>query len=269
MNIASLPKVDLHWREDGNPQGPPVVFANSLGTDTRLWDALLPLLPQHLKLIRFDKRGHGLSSNPAGRYTMDELVDDAEQLLDHLHIKSCIFIGLSIGGMIGQSLAAKRPDLIKAMVLSNTAAKMGERLDWNLRIARVESGGMACMSDAILSRWFSAAFLKTSEAIGWRHLLQRTPASGYVACCHALANADLSEQTATLKLPVMGIAGTEDGASPPDVVEATIKLIKHASFHVIEGAGHLPCVEKPDEYAALVCQFIKDTCAPAKVEFMS
>lgn len=269
MNIATLKGVDLHWREDGDPQGLPVVFANSLGTDIRLWDALIPLLPPNLRLIRFDKRGHGLSSNPAGRYCMDELVDDAEHLLDYLQVRSCVFIGLSIGGMIGQSLAAKRPDLIQAMVLSNTAAKMGERLDWNLRIARIESGGMACMTDAILSRWFSAAFLESSEAIGWRHLLQRTPASGYVACCHAIANADLSKQTATLQLPVLGIAGSEDGASPPDVVEATIKLIKHASFHVIKGAGHLPCVEKPDEYAALVCQFIKDTYWSVKLGYVS
>lgn len=258
MNIASLDNVDLHWREDGNPQGTPVVFANSLGTDLRLWDALLPLLPQHLRFLRYDKRGHGLSSNPPGPYQMAELVADTEQLLDSLRIKACVFIGLSIGGMIGQSLAAKRPDLIKAMVLSNTAAKMGEPSVWNQRIDSIESGGMASMTDAILSRWFSPAFVASPDVIGWRHMLQRTPADGYSACCHAIANTDLSKQTATLHIPVMGIAGSEDGASPPAVVEATIRLIENASYHVIDGAGHLPCVERPDNYAALVYKFIKE-----------
>ena len=258
MNIASLDSVDMHWREDGDPQGPPVVFANSLGTDLRLWDAILPLLPQHLRLIRFDKRGHGLSSNPAGPYQMTQLVIDTEQLLDHLQIQSCVFVGLSIGGMIGQSLAGLRPDLIRAMVLSNTAAKMGEPSVWNQRIASIQSGGMASMTEAILSRWFSPAFVASPGVIRWRHMLQRTPADGYIACCSAIAGADLSKQAASLQLPVMGIAGSEDGASPPDVVEATIRLIENATYHVIDGAGHLPCVEKPDDYAALLCTFIKE-----------
>lgn len=259
MNIASLADIDLHWREDGNPQGRAVVFANSLGTDLRLWDAVLPLLPQSLRLIRFDKRGHGLSSCPAVPYSMNELVDDTEQFLDGLHIQNCLFVGLSIGGMIGQSLAVRRPDLISAMVLSNTAAKMGEQAMWHERIASIEANGIESMSDAILARWFSPAFLACSQAIGWRHMLQRTPLKGYIGCCHAIAGTDLSEQCSTLRLPVMGIAGSEDGASPAELVKATIDRIPNAQCHVIEGAGHLPCVEKPAHYAALLNKFIKET----------
>lgn len=259
MNIATLPSVDLHWREDGNPDGHPAVFANSLGTDLRLWDTLIPLLPETLRIIRFDKRGHGLSSNPDGPYQMSDLVSDTEQLLDHLNIRSCLFIGLSIGGMIGQSLAASRPDLIHALVLSNTAAKMGSKAIWQERIEQINSGGMIPMVETILSRWFSPGFLASNEVIGWRHMLQRTPANGYTGCCHAIATSDLSEQTATLTLPVMGIAGSVDSASPPELVEATINSIRGASYHVINGVGHLPCVEKPAEYAALLTHFIRET----------
>ena len=182
MNIASLTNIDLHWRDDGNPQGRPVVFANSLG-----------------------------------------------------------------------------PDLVSAMVFSNTAAKIGDQAMWLERIASIEAGGIESMSDAILARWFSPEFLASSEAIGWRHMLQRTPLQGYVGCCHAIAGTDLSEQCNTLRLPVMGIAGSEDGASPAELVKATIDLIRNARCHIIEGAGHLPCVEKPANYAALLCQFIKET----------
>lgn len=259
MNIISLPTVDLHWREDGNPQGRPVVFANSLGTDMRLWDAVLPLLPENLRLIRFDKRGHGLSSCPVGPYTMDELVSDTEQFLDSLNIRHCLFVGLSIGGMIGQSLAARRPDLISAMVLSNTAAKMGEPAAWQERIASIQADGIASLSEAILSRWFSPVFLARPDVIGWRHMLQRTPLDGYTGCCQAIAGTDLSEQSATLRLPVLGIAGSEDGASPAELVRATIALIPNARCHVIDGVGHLPCVEKPADYAALLGNFMKET----------
>lgn len=257
MNIATLRDVSLHWREDGNPNGPVIVFANSLGTDLRLWDKLLPSLPSHLRIIRFDKRGHGLSSCPDGPYKIDDLVDDTEQLLDSIKIRQCLFVGLSIGGMIGQALALRRPDLIQAMVLSNTAAKMGDPIIWQQRINSIQKDGMSSMADAIMKRWFGSAFLSTAEAIGWRHMLLRTPETGYTGCCHAIANADLTETTPRLRLPVMGIAGSSDAASPAELVAATISLIADAQFHVIQEAGHLPCVECPSEYTALLGNFIE------------
>ena len=125
MHIADLGDVGLHYRIDGDPDGAPLVFANSLGTDMRLWDLILPHLPKGLRIIRFDKRGHGLSSQPPGPYSMGSLVRDAERLLDHLAVRDCVFVGLSIGGMIAQGLAVKRMDQVRALVLSNTAAKIG------------------------------------------------------------------------------------------------------------------------------------------------
>ena len=98
MKIARLGDVALHWREDGDPGGAPVVFANSLGTDLRLWDDIVPLLPPGLRIIRYDKRGHGLSSCPPAPYSMGALVTDAERLLEHLGVRACVFVGLSIGG---------------------------------------------------------------------------------------------------------------------------------------------------------------------------
>ena len=114
MKIADLGDVRLHYRIDGNPSGAPIVFANSLGTDLRLWDPVLPHLPEGLRIIRFDKRGHGLSSCPPGPYSMGALVRDTEKLLDLLEVKDAMFVGLSIGGMIAQGLAVKRLDLVRA-----------------------------------------------------------------------------------------------------------------------------------------------------------
>lgn len=250
--------VCLHVREDGDPKGQPVVFANSLGTDLRLWDAVLGHLPEGLRLIRYDKRGHGLSECPEGPYAMDDLVADAERLLEALDVRGAIFVGLSIGGMIGQRLAVRRPDLVKALVLSNTAARMGEPAMWYARMDAIRSGGIASQKTAILDRWFGAGFRQSSEARLWAAMLSRTPAKGYLGCCAAIAATDLSDETATLRLPTLVIAGREDGASPPRLVEDTARLVPGSAFHIIEGTGHLPCVEDPVAYAAILTPFLKE-----------
>ena len=207
MKIAELGNVQLHYRIDGDPDGAPVVFANSLGTDMRLWDDILPLLPKGLKLIRYDKRGHGLSSLPPGPYSMGALVRDAEALLDMLEIRDCVFVGLSVGGLIGQGLAVKRMDQIRALVLSNTGAKIGTPEMWSDRIAAVRAGGIEALADSILDRWFSKDFLAKPEVALWRNMLVRQPDEGYAAVSAAISGTDFYTPTSGLRLPTLGIAG--------------------------------------------------------------
>lgn len=251
--------VRLHYRIDGDPDGAPVVFANSLGTDLRLWDAVLPLLPKGLKFIRYDKRGHGLSSLPPAPYSMDDLVGDIEALLDLLKIKGCMFVGLSIGGMIAQGLAAKRLDLVRAMVLSNTGAKIGTPDVWATRIATVDADGIESLADAVMERWFSKAFQANPDMALWRNMLVRTPAAGYSGCSSAISGTDLITPTSGLRLPVLGIAGDEDGSTPPDLVRETVGLVPGSKFKLIRKAGHLPCVEQPETYAAALTDFLRET----------
>jgi len=236
-----------------------VVFANSLGTDLRLWDAVLPLLSPGLRIIRYDKRGHGLSSLPPAPYLMDDLVDDAESLLDMLNVKDCLFVGLSIGGMIAQGLAARRLDLVRAMVLSNTGAKIGTPDVWATRIAEVNANGIEPLADAVMQRWFSTAFQASPDLAIWRNMLTRQPAQGYAGCSAAISGADLYTPTSGLRLPVLGIAGDEDGSTPPDLVRETVDLVPGSKFQLIRKAGHLPCVEQPETYAALLNDFLRET----------
>ena len=259
MNILDLGDVQLHYRLDGDPDGAPLVFANSLGTDMRLWDDILPLLPDGLRIIRFDKRGHGLSSLPSAPYTMGALVRDTERLLDHLQVRDCIFVGLSIGGMIAQGLAVKRLDLIRGMVLSNTGAKIGTKDMWDERFDALKKYGVEGQADAVMARWFSDDFRATPELALWRNMLVRTPDAGYAGCSAAISGTDLYASTATLRLPTLGIAGSEDGSTPPDMVRETVDLIPGSQFHLIRGAGHLPCVEKAGEYAGLLTRFLRET----------
>ena len=258
MQVCDLGDVKLHYREDGDPGGAPVVFANSLGTDLRLWDDVVALLPPGLRLIRYDKRGHGLSECPQGPYAMGALVRDAERLMDALEVRDAVFVGLSIGGLIAQGLATKRLDLIRGLVLSNTAAKIGTADSWATRIAAVKAQGIAPIADGILERWFARGFRATPAFGAWANMLIRQPAEGYIGCCAAIAGTDFYTTTAALTLPTLVIAGSEDGSTPPDLVRETGDLIKGSRFHLMRGAGHLACVEKPAEYAEVLTRFLKE-----------
>lgn len=258
MKICQLDSVDLNYRDEGDPAGAPVVFVNSLGTDMRLWDKVLPLLPSGLRLIRYDKRGHGLSTAPKAPYSMGALVSDIEGLLDHLNVRNAVIVGCSIGGMIAQGLAVKRLDQVRAIVLTNTAAKIGTEEMWAERIAAVEAGGVEALADTVMERWFSDRFRATPELVAWRNMLTRTPDDGYAGCSAAISGTDFFTTTSSLTLPTLAIAGSEDGSTPPDLVRETAGLIKGSRFELIRGAGHLPMVEKPQVFANHLSGFLKD-----------
>lgn len=260
MKIATVNGVRLHYADEGAAERPTVVFANSLGTDLRVWDTLTALLPTGLRIVRYDMRGHGLSDAPKGAYFMGDLVADAAGLMDSLGVREAAFVGLSIGGVVAQGLAAERPDLVRALVLCNTAAKIGTEATWDERIAAVRAGGIEALEAPILERWFSRRFRaeQAEELAGWRHMLTRTPMEGYVGCCAAIAQTDLRESTARLRLPVLAVAGSEDGSTPPDLVRETARSIPGARFEIIRGAGHIPCVEAPEALARLIGGFLEE-----------
>lgn len=256
MQICDIGDISLLYREDGDPNGAPIVFANALGTDLRLWDKVVPLLPGGLRIIRYDLRGHSLSDATPAPYSMGTLIRDAERLLDALNVKACVFVGLSIGGLIAQGLAVKRPDLISGLVLSNTAAKIGTAEVYAARVAAVRAQGIEAIADGILERWFTRNFRATPEFRAWRNMLIRQSPEGYAGGCAAIAGTDFYTTTADLTLPTMAIAGSEDGSTPPDLVRETADLIKRSQFEIIRGAGHLPCVERPGDYAELLTKFM-------------
>lgn len=253
--------VSIFAREDGvlATDAPTVVLANSLGTDLRLWNDVLPLLPQNLRFVRMDKRGHGRSDCPPAPYSMGMLVSDAEAVCDALNVRNALFVGLSIGGMIAQGLAVKRLDIVRTLVLSNTAAKIGSPKLWQDRIDAVRSKGLEAIADNVMERWFGKEFRATEAVKPWRQLLVDTPVEGYTGCCAAISGTDFYTPTSGLRLPTLGIVGSEDGSTPPDLVRETVDLIPGSQFKIIRKAGHLPCVEKPQEYADLLTEFMKAT----------
>lgn len=251
----------IHARIDGvdSPDAPTIVFANSLGTTLHLWDPILDMLPQGLRMVRFDNRGHGRSDAPDVPYTMGALISDAEAVCDAAQVKDALFVGLSVGGMIAQGLAVKRPDMIRALVLSNTAAKIGNPDFWQTRIDSVTQQGLAAIGDSVMERWFGADFYATPAMKPWLEMLITTPKHGYTGVCAAIAGTDFYTPTSGLRIPTLGIAGSEDKSTPPDLVRETVDLIPGSQFQLIRRAGHLPCVEAPETYAKILNDFITAT----------
>ena len=254
--VTSKDGTQIYARADGPTNAPTLVFANSLGSTIKLWDPILPYLPEDLRIVRFDNRGHGRSDVPEGPYSMGAMICDAEGVCDAFAVKDCVFIGMSVGGMIAQGLAVKRLDLIRGLVLSNTAAKIGNAKMWQDRIELVRRKGMALASDEIMARWFGRDFRAGPDTAQWRQMLSEVSVEGYSGVCSAIAGTDFYTPTSGLRLPTLGIAGTEDPSTPADLVRETIDLIPGSQFQLIRKTGHLPCIEKPMEYAGILTEFL-------------
>ncbi len=249
----------FHTRLVGPDEGPALVFSNSLGSDFRIWDEVVARLAGRYRILLYDKRGHGLSDTPPGPYSIDDHTDDLEALLDHFGIASAAIVGLSVGGMIAQRLAVRAPKRVWSLVLCDTAAKIGTPEGWASRIGSVERGGIASVADSILQLWFTEDFRRNRPAdlVGWRNMLVRTPVDGYVATCATVRDADLRADAAKIDVPVLCVAGDQDGSTPPDLVRGTSDLIPGSRFVLIENAGHIPCVEQPEALANLIREHLE------------
>lgn len=259
MLFAKLNDVTLHYQMISGPADKPVlVFVNSLGTDFRIWRDVIVALAGLYPILTYDKRGHGLSDLGVTPYKMQDHIDDLAALLDHLKVSKAVICGLSVGGMIAQGLADTRPDLVKALMLCDTAHKIGNADGWNARIKVVEEQGLASISDAIMERWFTPEFRKPSNPAyaGYVNMLVRQPAEGYAATCAALRDADMTNAARMLTVPTLCVVGDQDGSTPPELVRSMADLIAESEFMVVEGSGHIPCVEQPERFIATIRQFL-------------
>ena len=250
----------IHFLDKGPRDDFAIVFLNSLGTDFRVWDKLLDVLGDRFRTVRMDKRGHGLSTNYKDDISIESLAKDVSVLVDSLNLKNICVVGLSIGGLIALELIRQRPNLCNKLILSDTAPKIGSENMWAERIKRVQEGGIEAISDDILARWFSNEFLKnkTVELQMWRSMLTRTTKSGYIGCCDAISRCDLTEQAKLIDIPTLAIVGDEDGSTPVNLVKDAANLIDGSIFKVIKKAGHLPCVEQPNEVASIFLEFLEN-----------
>ena len=217
VQFERLNGITLHYQTIGDPADKPLlVFANSLGTDFRIWRDVVVRLAGRYAIVTYDKRGHGLSGIGDGPGSMDDHVRDLAALLDHIGGRPAIICGLSVGGMIGMGLYAARPDLVRALILSDTAPKIGEAEHWNGRISQIGANGIASVADSILERWFTSGFRSPSNPAfeGYRNMLIRQPVAGYIATCAAIRDTDLTEIARGIGVPTICMVGDRDRSTP-------------------------------------------------------
>ena len=251
-------QISLHYVDEGARNGVPLVFINSLGSDLRIWDEVVAPLAARYRIARYDKRGHGLSDAPPGPYSMRDHATDLLSLLNHLKIDQAVLIGISVGGMIAQDLAAWQPSRVRGLVLCDTGAKIGTVQAWNERIQSVQTDGMASVAEATMARWVTATFARTQPAAyrAYLNMLLRTSPVGYAATCAALRDADLTEATQKITAPTLVLCGASDPSTTPELNQTLTNLIHGATFELIENAAHLPCLEQPVAMADAIKRFL-------------
>jgi len=251
--------VRVHYRWDGPADQPVLLLANGLGTNMTMWDRQISDFSRRFRVLRYDQRGHGQSSVPPGPYSIEQLGQDTVALLDALEVESCLFCGLSMGGMIGQWLGVNAPGRLRKLALCNTAAKIGTAESWKTRIDLVLKSGVAAAIPLVLDRWFTPAFQKNAPDVvaRTREMLVATDPSGYVAGCAAVRDADLREATHQIKIPTLIVAGAYDAVAPPAEGKFLAENIAGAKYVELP-AAHLSNVEAPAEFAAAVLEFLAD-----------
>ncbi|WP_455657220.1 3-oxoadipate enol-lactonase [Rhodococcus coprophilus] len=251
--------VPLHYTQHGDPAAPTVLLLGSLGSDSTMWVPQIPALVEKWHVLAVDHRGHGHSSPPPdGPYAMADLASDVIALLDSLGLDAVHYIGLSLGGAIGQWIAAHHPERIRSLALLCTAPAFPPSGPWLDRAAAVRTEGVASIAEAVVSRWFSPEFAERHPEVLARYvrMVEATTDEGYAACCEALANWDGRADAAHIVAPTLVIAGAQDPATPPSTMQALADTVAGSEFVVVDPGAHLANVEQPDLVTTLLVEHI-------------
>jgi 3-oxoadipate enol-lactonase len=250
--------IDVHYELSGN--GPVVMFAHSLGSDLSIWEAQKSALAGRRTVLTYDLRGHGQTTATSGAYDFDLLAQDALALMDALNIDKASFVGISLGGMIGQALALAAPQRLEKLVLADTTSAYPPEAQalWPERIRGIEANGLEPLVTPTLERWFTAPYRSACPEVVARigNLIRNTSPTGYIGCCHAIAGLNFAGQLGRIKAPTLVMVGDQDAGTPPAMAEAIVKGIPGARLEIIAGAAHLSCVEQAEHFNALLVEFL-------------
>jgi 3-oxoadipate enol-lactonase len=259
MAFVRINGVLLHYRLAGPEGAPGLVLVNALGTDARIWDKVVAAFATERRVLSYDKRGHGLSDTPPGAYSLADHLGDLAGLIDHARLERVALAGVSVGGLIAQGFALAHPERLAALVLCDTAPRLGDAATWNGRIATVLDKGTAPLAEATMERWFGPRFRAehADEVAGWRNMLLRTDPRGYGATCATLRDTDLGAQVGRIATPTLVVVGDEDGSTPVPLVRACAEAIPGARFEILGGAGHIPAIDRPEALVRLMRGFFE------------
>ena len=248
----------LHHMLEGPAHAPVVVMINALGADLSMWDAQMPALTEHFRVLRYDQLGHGASEVREGPYSIRMLGEDLVSLMDSLDIQRAHIVGISLGGMIAMWLAIHHPERVDHLVAMCTAPSFGNASGWHERAAMARRHGLTEIADAAAGRWLTSGFAAAHPDIRRRlvDMVQRTPVEGYAGCCEAIAGTDLSDELERITAPTLTMAAEFDAGSPPATLQKIADSIAGARSVVIRHAAHLANIGQPDAVNAALLAFL-------------
>jgi 3-oxoadipate enol-lactonase len=238
--------IDLNYAIEGS--GPWLTMSHSLACNLHMWDDQMPVLTDRFTVLRFDTRGHGASSAPAGPYTLEALADDVKGLLDALGITKTHWVGLSMGGMIGQAFALKYPGVFESIVLADTTSRRPPNAAemWGQRIRVAEVEGMDALVESTLERWFTAPYRASRKDVMARigNDIRNTPAAGFAGCCHAISKVDFLDRLKEIRIPALVMVGEHDHGTPPEMAQQIHANLPGSELKFIASAAHLSNIEQ-------------------------
>jgi 3-oxoadipate enol-lactonase len=250
--------IELNYAIEG--EGPVVTFSHSLACNLSMWDAQAAALRGRYRVLRFDTRGHGQSGAPAGAYTLEQLAEDFHGLLQGLGIERTHFVGLSMGGMIGQVFALKYPEMVQSLVLCDTTSRYPAAAApvWQDRIKTVEAKGMEPLVEPTLGRWFTAPFRARRPDLMAQvgKMIRDTPAQGYAGCCHAIPKINVTDRLGAVACPSLVIVGEEDPGTPVEMARDIHAALPSAELAILRSASHLSNLEQPEEFNRVLLRFL-------------
>ena len=261
QETAPVGGIQIRYKLSGRKNRPVVMLSHSLATRLEMWDAQMPALESEFGVLRYDTRGHGGSDAPGAAYTLEQLGDDALGLMDALGIDKVHWLGISMGGMIGQGLALNHPDRLHSLMLSSTAAVMGEQTQpiWQDRIERARSEGMEAMVAETLERWFTPAYMHANpppvEIIADQ--IRTTAVNGFVGCSEAIRRLNYLDRLGEIDLPSLVIVGEDDPGTPVSASEAICERLRGSQMEIIPSARHLCNIETQETFNGLLLAFLK------------
>jgi len=254
--------ITMHYEMEGPESAPVVTLSHSLATDLSMWDPQAAVLSSSgFRVLRYDTRGHGGTDAPEGPYTLEQLAEDVQALLQVLGIPKTHFLGLSMGGMIAQVFALNAPGMIRSLILCDTTSRIPEeaRPVWEERIQSAQEQGMTPHVDPTMERWFTASFRRKSLPVldRIRCMILATPVQGYIGCSQAIMGLNLTERLEGIALPTLIVVGEEDPGTPVSASRAIHEKIKGSELLILASAAHLSNIEQEHAFNAAVLGFLK------------
>jgi len=254
--------IRVNYELSGKKGAPVVVLSHSLSSNLLMWNPQMDALNPYFHVLRYDTRGHGATDGPSGSYTLELLAEDVIGLLDALGMDRVHFVGLSMGGMIGQCLVLNHPHRLESLVLCDTASIVPAEAQpvWQERLDKVRKKGMEALSEETMERWFTPAFLKQNPPMVKliREQILATPVAGYMGCAEAIRRLNYLDRISGIEIPTLIMVGEDDPGTPVSASEAMHARITDSKLVVLPSARHLSNVEQTDPFNAALLKFLKD-----------